>query len=145
MQCPFCKEEILEGAIKCKHCGSMINGQKQPAGSWAMEKWQAVIIAIILFAIMMLANGYITMALFLLSSIWASFDAGKLDAKKFKSKLMKASPGMVFIGCLLLWIVVFPWYLYFRSQIKAGLVELNNGSAVPSFSDVDPANDSLNR
>ena len=25
MICPFCKETILEGAIKCKHCGSMLN------------------------------------------------------------------------------------------------------------------------
>lgn len=27
MICPFCKEEILDGAIKCKHCGSMISGE----------------------------------------------------------------------------------------------------------------------
>lgn len=27
MQCPFCKEEIIEGAIKCKHCGSMLSSQ----------------------------------------------------------------------------------------------------------------------
>ena len=26
MQCPFCKEEIIDGAIKCKHCGSTIGG-----------------------------------------------------------------------------------------------------------------------
>ena len=25
MICPFCKETILHGAIKCKHCGSMLN------------------------------------------------------------------------------------------------------------------------
>lgn len=24
MDCPFCKEEILEDAVKCKHCGSML-------------------------------------------------------------------------------------------------------------------------
>ena len=24
MICPFCKEEIADGAIKCKHCGSML-------------------------------------------------------------------------------------------------------------------------
>lgn len=24
MQCPFCKEDVLDGAIKCKHCGSTI-------------------------------------------------------------------------------------------------------------------------
>lgn len=25
MQCPFCKETIQEGALKCRHCGSMLN------------------------------------------------------------------------------------------------------------------------
>lgn len=25
MTCPYCKETILDGAIKCKHCGSMLN------------------------------------------------------------------------------------------------------------------------
>lgn len=27
MLCPFCKEEIQEGALKCKHCGSMLSSQ----------------------------------------------------------------------------------------------------------------------
>ena len=28
-KCPFCGEEILEVAIKCKHCGEWLNNQKE--------------------------------------------------------------------------------------------------------------------
>ena len=31
MLCPFCKEEIADGAIKCKHCGSMLSAPEQTA------------------------------------------------------------------------------------------------------------------
>ena len=27
MECPYCKEDILDGAIKCKHCDSTLNSQ----------------------------------------------------------------------------------------------------------------------
>ena len=29
MECPFCKEEIKDGAIKCKHCNSMLNSTSE--------------------------------------------------------------------------------------------------------------------
>lgn len=25
MQCPYCREEIIDGAVKCKHCGSILS------------------------------------------------------------------------------------------------------------------------
>ena len=35
MTCPFCKEIILDGAVKCKHCGSMLN--LDPSNSIAID------------------------------------------------------------------------------------------------------------
>jgi hypothetical protein len=31
MLCPYCKEETAEGAIKCKHCDSMLVAPARPA------------------------------------------------------------------------------------------------------------------
>ena len=28
MKCPFCMEEIQDGALKCRHCGSMLSGSE---------------------------------------------------------------------------------------------------------------------
>lgn len=32
MQCPYCKEEVLDGAVKCKHCGSGIGAAPVQTG-----------------------------------------------------------------------------------------------------------------
>ncbi len=43
MQCPFCKEEIQEGALKCKHCGSMIDNTTSTTFGGQQNKNQEVV------------------------------------------------------------------------------------------------------
>jgi len=45
IQCPYCQEEILAGAIKCKHCGSSIGGKRTYSDysqvPWYRKNWFA--------------------------------------------------------------------------------------------------------
>ena len=64
----------------------------------------------------------------LLTSIWAGFDARKIEFKKYKTSLGSTihGGGGVFAGVLALWIIFFPWYLYSRDKILSGRAELKD-------------------
>ena len=38
-KCPYCAEEIQDGAIKCKHCGEFINASSRTSQSKNYLKW----------------------------------------------------------------------------------------------------------
>jgi len=67
----------------------------------------------------------ISVILLLLTSIWAGFDAHKIEFKKYKTSLGSTIHGGVgvFAGVLALWIIFFPWYLYSRGKILSGRAE----------------------
>ena len=59
------------------------------------------------------------------TSLWAAFNSSKLEITRYKSRIA-ARPVVFFLGCCLLWIVVFPWYLSLRQRIKRGVAELKD-------------------
>jgi hypothetical protein len=58
------------------------------------------------------------------TAIWAHFDAKKHELGKYRSGLI--NPEVVAIGCILLWIAAFPWYLSTRHKIRNGRMPLKN-------------------
>ncbi|MDR2734091.1 MAG: leucine-rich repeat protein [Spirochaetota bacterium] len=49
MICPYCKEEIADGAIKCKHCGSIISAKSGAGSGERSEKDWMVTLLLCLF------------------------------------------------------------------------------------------------
>ena len=58
------------------------------------------------------------------TAVWAYFDGKKHNLGRYRTGLM--NPEVVAIGCILLWIVAFPWYLSTRYKIKTGQMPLKN-------------------
>jgi len=134
-RCPFCKEIIQKSAIKCKHCGEMLNGEKRKKGKIDTEI--IGIIGLILPAmasafayywisqmrlldnpsekLMFIAGGTIGLTA-ILFAIEASLLGIGSKEDKTKSGKSRSGPVSWFLFCLLSWIIGFPAYLYWRSR-----------------------------
>jgi len=58
------------------------------------------------------------------TSLWVYFDAKKLDLGRYRTGLV--NPEVVTIGCFMMWIIAFPWYLSTRHRITRGEMPLKN-------------------
>lgn len=88
--------------------------------------------------------GFFILAIVVGSSIWVLQDARAIGVKKGQLRGMaNMDPGDWFICCLLLWIVVFPYYLSKRPQLlningkTHGLFKFSGGSAALMADGVD--------
>ena len=62
------------------------------------------------------------------SSLWVAIDSSKMQLKRYKSGI-SYGPVALFIGCILLWLVAVPWYLWTRYQIESGRAVLKSEPA----------------
>lgn len=131
--CPFCGEEILAVAIKCKHCGSdLVQGE---SGEAALTSKPTTDYGIFLLAIPVVTTMLMwfwvsgmnllqspgdTMALLMLATVLgtaivAAMEASKVGMKFDRKKGTYSATAWFFI-ITLLWIIGYPVYLYKRKH-----------------------------
>lgn len=94
-----------------------------------MKTWQAILLTLAIFFVSLFLPPLFLVAVVLGSSIWASVDSSAIQLHRYRSGIA-LKPFVLFLACLLLWIVAFPWYLSVRYRIKNGQAVLKEGSRV---------------
>jgi hypothetical protein len=84
-----------------------------------------VIIDWIIAFVSLTIGDYLGEAIIFVSSVWAAFDSSKMQLKRYKSGI-SYGPVVIFIGCMLLWIVAMPWYLWMRHKIESSKAVLKD-------------------
>ncbi len=96
-----------------------------------MKTWLAILFAVgLLFACIVataLTHFNVTFFMVLGTSLWAAIDSSKIELRRYKSGI-SYGPVVLFIACVLLWIIGFPWYLAMRYKIKTGTAVLRDES-----------------
>jgi hypothetical protein len=142
--CPFCAEPILSAAIKCKHCGSSLNREKElainksesigivalflPIGATFIA-WGWIGSMPLIYDPMSKLNGLLVVTILLTAILMGveanSVGAGTTNDKKANGK-KRTGPIEWFLKGLLCWLVYFPVWMYYRS--KYGLKNLCIGT-----------------
>src|SRR5215831_18824011 len=92
-----------------------------------MKACLAILTTVALLAITWIVSGLIyfdlSWVLVGITSLWAAIDSSKIKLNNYKAGLA-CRPIALFCLCYLLWIVIFPGYLWTRFKIKDGTMPL---------------------
>ena len=128
-RCPFCGEEILAIAIKCKHCGSDLNGSEF-SQSRSIADYGVLLLAIPIATTIfiwlwvpsmnLLDSPSSTMVLLMLITIIGTAIVAAMEASKAgmvsDRKKGTYSPTAWFFIITMIWIVGYPVYLFKRKH-----------------------------
>lgn len=137
-RCPFCAEEILIDAVKCKHCGSMLGTSPEEAPIKAGAQGDQFGVPLLLIPVvstllvifwvgqMSLIQGPgSSLALVGIVTVAATAALILMEARRVgagtdsdvsKSGRKRSSPIAWFVGGVLLWFIVYPAWMYQRSK-----------------------------
>lgn len=137
-ECPFCSEMIQNKAVKCRFCGEFLNNDaKDVIVKNHAQNAMNVDLGLLAFLVPFL-GAFISYFIIMSSTLWdrpdqklmiftivtivisailVFMDASKLNVNS--SEKVKESAVSIFIGCLLLWIVVLPYYSIIRKKVGA--------------------------
>ena len=145
-KCPFCAEEVLAVAIKCKHCGSMLSGAApgvaltpEPQMSQTNSELLGIFLLCIPLASAVLIQFWvgsmnllqgpgsslsaIGIGTILLTAILIAVEANQLgvgtDNDVDAKGTKRSGPVAWFVFAIFLWIAAYPAYLYNRSRYGA--------------------------
>ncbi|MBF0540553.1 MAG: hypothetical protein HQK91_03765 [Nitrospirae bacterium] len=104
--CPFCKETIIDGAIKCKHCGEMIGNTISTGGSSTPDIDYTVQVVITIFLYMIgILPGFIANWIFYTNAYKKEIKYGRTFPGVWALRLMWRIFWIVFI----IVVVIFGW------------------------------------